>query len=1401
MTISNRQFKKLIISGFFIALLFFVQTREAKADVLIPGPIDTCGEITVGGTYTLSQNIGSGGSCITFSSNGATLVGAGYTLTGNVVSSNGTSSSAGISISIQNITITGTVTAGSGSSDTSGGAGGSISATSSTITGAITAGNGGVGSSSTGGAGGSVTIATSTVGVVISGNGGEGLNANNVLAIGGAVTITGSSHGAITSGSGALGTPSHKSGAGGLIGISGSSLNFSDITITAGSGAGTKPSGTLTLTYTSITTNNSTFFYNVSGLIVNGVSRGAWNAVYNPLVGSTITNAGQCADIAATGTYSFANDIIGNCVINIDGVVIDGAGYTLTGNITSTDAADIFIQNIIVAGNIISSNGSSTDADKKAGGHISISTSTVSNVTSGNGAVNLATALGGSITINNSTSGIITSGNGADINFASVAGNGGAITIINSTYTSIVSGNGGNSTSYIDGTGGLISISGSTLNLANKTITAGNPGLPYNGYLRYSGTLTLSYTSAITTNTSTVFNNVSGLFVNGISYGPWNTVFNPSKKYFNATVSADGNWSNANNWWLDIGAVNPAGSTPSSADDVEITTNITQITSGTASVSSILFSASSTNAINISVVTGATFLTAGQNNGTITGYAIFKENLSENSGTVTGSIFRTFTSDATTTRNFTSDGGRSNWIVTADGAVVDISGATYSATNNAFRAINGGSFIYGSNPAGQVVPDVEIISPATSSTVTKWSPNIDWDNSTVCSYSYNNFATASSSSCGSNGSDIARPTSSGAHTLYVRGGNSTGSYTQKSSSFTYDNTAPAPTACGLDLLDEATRPYYYLEGNVTGTCYVRVNTELRGASSSAVTGFTVNGSVSADFVYGNGYNISLKNITVTGAVSSNGGFGYGGVGAQGEIGNNGGNITIATSTTGAIISNGGSARTTGGNGGTITVTNSSGVASSTTITANGGNATVCGFGGSGGTVTLNSSSYGTVTTNSGNDQTVLGIGLCSATPGGRSGIPGAINSVGQYSGNPQQGVQTGGEDETSDGSASNSTEQTRPGSSESARIERINDLTQNGQETVVNSNSQSSSGSGILNSIGITRKNIDNAIQKTKTVVGSPTSQAVEAVGVTVGLLSAASFYVGGLFTTPLLASELFLIPMRLWGLLLMAFGLKKRIPPWGTVYDSVTKRPIDPAYVTVTDESGKVVAESITDIDGRYGFFLPDGKYRISAQKTNYEFPSKKLGQQASDEMYQQLYHGEEIVVKAGEVIDKNIPLDPVGFDWNEYAKNEQNATLFHKKHEKNWRMLGDVIFKVGLILAVVSTVFHPSTYNIIILSTYLLVFLFSFFGIKGRQFGFIVDRMNNRPLAYAIFRVLSLDHQTVFRSGVCDDKGRYYCIVPKGQYYLDIEKKNPDGSYTKVYESDILSGDRGIINKSFAV
>jgi len=393
------------------------------------------------------------------------------------------------------------------------------------------------------------------------------------------------------------------------------------------------------------------------------------------------------------------------------------------------------------------------------------------------------------------------------------------------------------------------------------------------------------------------------------------------------------------------------------------------------------------------------------------GTVVFNGDNSNDNGTTTNEILtRVYTTSVATVRNFLTDGGYNSWVVVAQGAVVDLTNAVYNVATDIFKALSGGFFI--SNPfingGAHVTPTISIAFP-TSGTITKWTgTSINWDTASTCIYSYNNFASTTAVNCANNGSDILRPTTSATSTLSIRGTDSSGNYAEASVTYSYINNVPTYTTCGADIMDEATRPYYYLAANATGTCTATVPTQLRGNASSTLPGYTLTGSVNSS-----GYNITLRNITVTNTVSSMattttvaagnisiynsivGTTTASGVINGGGSGNGGsaGTIYIATSTVSTILAMGGTAPANGGNGGAITIYN----ATSTLLDAVGGNSTSCGLGGDGGTVNIfYSLSYGTVLSNGG----VNHSGVCGAPTGSGGGGTVTVSNPSSGGGTP-----------------------------------------------------------------------------------------------------------------------------------------------------------------------------------------------------------------------------------------------------------------------------------------------------------------------------------------------------------------------------------------------------------------
>jgi predicted outer membrane repeat protein len=287
--------------------------------------------------------------------------------------------------------------------------------------------------------------------------------------------------------------------------------------------------------------------------------------------------------------------------------------------------------------------------------------------------------------------------------------------------------------------------------------------------------------------------------------------------------------------------------------------------------------------------------------------------------------------------------------------------------------------------------------------------------------------------------------------------------------------------------------------------------------------------------------------------------------------------------------------------------------------------------------------------------------------------------------------------------------------------------------------------------------------------------------------------------TQPAVAAS---IPIRLWSIFPTLLGFKRRKRPWGTVYDSVTKQPLDPVHVTLFDESGKEVATTITDLDGRFGFLVPAGKYKISAHKDNYEFPSKKMLGKQKDELYGDLYFNELVEVKGEEdILIKNIPMDSVKFNWNEFEKgNNKKLMKFYSKRELFFANISSVTFYAGVVSSIFLMFTAPAPINLIIFGIYVVVFLLRLFGLRPKKPGYVFDA-SGFPLSFGVIKIFSAGLNREVAHAVIGKTGKYYSLVPNGQYYMKILKKTGEDQYIDVHTTEIFKVSEGYIKEKINV
>ncbi|MCX6756428.1 MAG: carboxypeptidase-like regulatory domain-containing protein [Candidatus Nomurabacteria bacterium] len=360
------------------------------------------------------------------------------------------------------------------------------------------------------------------------------------------------------------------------------------------------------------------------------------------------------------------------------------------------------------------------------------------------------------------------------------------------------------------------------------------------------------------------------------------------------------------------------------------------------------------------------------------------------------------------------------------------------------------------------------------------------------------------------------------------------------------------------------------------------------------------------------------------------------------------------------------------------------------------------------------------------------------------------------------------------------------------------------------------SGNKIVNDINISvpqkenKSNISSVIKIKSTqirdevvnVANSDTLDIGAKTVTTAGVVGGSTTIVSSLIFNAISFSEFFLNFFRLWSLFLSAIGLKKKLRPWGTVYDSVTKQPLDPVYVVLSDKNGKEVSTAITDMDGRFGFLVPPGWYALSVKKNNYIFPSKKMDGKSNDTIYENLYFGELMYLEDGKTITKNIPMDPERFDWNEFTKKDKNLLKFNSPNASIFAKISNFLFYLGFVFSVLLVLINGfSYYNVGVISFYIILMIFRKINIKSKTHGTIKEKDTMFPLSFAIIRVFQKGGTKEIFHRVADKYGNYYCLLPKGEYYIVIDKKNNDESYTYIYKSENLILRNGILNKDFVV
>jgi hypothetical protein len=256
----------------------------------------------------------------------------------------------------------------------------------------------------------------------------------------------------------------------------------------------------------------------------------------------------------------------------------------------------------------------------------------------------------------------------------------------------------------------------------------------------------------------------------------------------------------------------------------------------------------------------------------------------------------------------------------------------------------------------------------------------------------------------------------------------------------------------------------------------------------------------------------------------------------------------------------------------------------------------------------------------------------------------------------------------------------------------------------------------------------------------------------------------------------------------------RRRRRGWGTVYNSMTKLPVDLAIVRLYDEGAKrLIRTTVTDRNGRFLFFVPPGTYHLEVTKPSFVFPSTYLAGKTEDVQYTNVYHGLPFTVTQAAMVAPNIPIDP---SVREKPDHEVLRDAFKQK-------IHTAFSGLGIVLAAVVWFISPTIANSVAFALHVgLFFLFRRLarGFTPKTWGIVSDLLHRAPLSASVVRIFEPTYNRLLETQVTDQSGRYAFLVGRNRYYFTVAKQGYKPAKSTVL--DLTTGpDRAVVAQNVAM
>lgn len=147
-----------------------------------------------------------------------------------------------------------------------------------------------------------------------------------------------------------------------------------------------------------------------------------------------------------------------------------------------------------------------------------------------------------------------------------------------------------------------------------------------------------------------------------------------------------------------------------------------------------------------------------------------------------------------------------------------------------------------------------------------------------------------------------------------------------------------------------------------------------------------------------------------------------------------------------------------------------------------------------------------------------------------------------------------------------------------------------------------------------------------------------------------------------------------------------------------------------------------------------------------------------------------------------------------------EASLETLYVSHRQKFAHLALIIFILGFTFSLGALFNSPTGLNLIIVIVYIVFLVFREAILHLAPGGGVLDRSTGKLISHAILHIVPKGQIGEGIKKVTNSHGRYYAHIPNGEYSVSIDRKNPDGTYTRVPGGDIVVTHE-MLSKTFEV